>query len=92
MIGRRGFPIFVPKRYTLSIADLQVGIAAKIIGFSDEHWETQLMELGFLIGKTTQVMFAAPFKGPLAVEIGETLLSMRRDEAKAVLVEILSER
>lgn len=76
----------------MSIAELEKNFLAEIVGYQDKEWEAPLMELGFLVGRKVQVKFCAPFKGPLAVQIGETLLSMRFSEAQAVLVKIVPNR
>jgi ferrous iron transport protein A len=71
----------------LNLSELDIHTKAIIQGFSDSNWEVVLLEHGFSAGKEVSVEFHAPFNGPIAVRLGETLISMRRDEAKTVLIE-----
>ncbi len=82
--------VFLCKLSNLTIQELQIGQKATILEISNPEWENTLMELGFMPGRDLEILFKAPFGGPLAVQIGETLLSMRRNEASAVLVQIKS--
>ena len=46
----------------------------------------RLMELGLFSGAQVQVLRRAPFGGPLHVRVGDSELSLRRDEAALVNV------
>lgn len=46
----------------------------------------KLMEMGIYIGKHVEVLFRAPFGGPIAVNIEGYVLSMRMDEANLIEV------
>lgn len=43
-------------------------------------------DLGLLPGKTVQLLHRAPFGGPLAFQLGDATISLRRDEAKYIQV------
>ncbi|MCY7409756.1 MAG: ferrous iron transport protein A [Chitinophagales bacterium] len=47
----------------------------------------KLMEMGFLPGETVFIDKIAPLGDPISVKIGTYLLSLRKDEANAVMVE-----
>lgn len=43
-------------------------------------------DLGIFPGKTFQLLHKAPFGGPLAFQLGETVISLRKDEARLIKV------
>ena len=47
----------------------------------------KLMEMGLLPGETVIVHRIAPWGDPISVKVGSYLLSLRKEEAKAVMVE-----
>lgn len=46
-----------------------------------------LMELGFLPGKTITLSYVAPFNGPLAFLLEGTLLALRKSEAALIQIQ-----
>lgn len=46
----------------------------------------KLVEMGVFIGKEVEVLFRAPFGGPIAIDVEGYTLSLREDEAGLVLV------
>jgi ferrous iron transport protein A len=46
----------------------------------------RLTELGLRGGAEVQVLRRAPFRGPLALRVGDGVLALRLDEARGVLV------
>jgi len=46
-----------------------------------------MMEMGLIKGKKIEVLFRAPFGGPIAIDVDGYTLSLRKDEATLVLVE-----
>jgi ferrous iron transport protein A len=69
------------------LSELKVGEKAVISGLSAGENHTALLALGFISGKAIEVSMRAPFRGPIAVRIGQTLISLRQEEAIQVLVE-----
>lgn len=49
--------------------------------------ESRLYALGLYPGVVVDVLRAAPFGDPLQLKVGHTLLSIRKQEAKLVMVE-----
>lgn len=47
----------------------------------------RLVEMGLCKGCSVRILFRAPFNGPLAIDLGASVLSLRMDEAEMVLVE-----
>ncbi len=70
----------------MSIADLEKGQKAQIIGYTDGCAHLRMMEMGFLPGEILQIIQIAPLGGPMAIGISGYVLSLRREEAKTVLV------
>ena len=48
------------------------------------------MELGFLPGKQLTLQHRAPLGGPLALQLEETRLALRKNEAALIRIELLS--
>ena len=47
---------------------------------------SKLLEMGIYVGKPISILFKAPFGDPIAVQIGDYVLSMRKSEAETILV------
>jgi ferrous iron transport protein A len=74
----------------VNIDDLTEGAVARIValaGFAPEL-EAKLREIGFCEGDEVQLLTRGPLGGqPLAVRLNRRIVAMRRDEARAILVE-----
>lgn len=49
--------------------------------------KSKLLEMGLVEGKELKVLFKAPFGDPIAVSVGDYVLSLRLDEANLIEVE-----
>jgi Fe2+ transport system protein FeoA len=47
----------------------------------------RLVEMGLCKGTGVKVLFRAPFNGPIAVDLGSSVLSLRVDEARLVMID-----
>lgn len=47
---------------------------------------TKLLEMGLVEGQQVEVLFKAPFGDPIAVSVGDYVLSLRLDEAEWIEV------
>lgn len=79
--------IFVQKKLTL--AELTINQLAKIAALHEGEEQLQLMELGFRVGQNLLIRHKAPFGFPIAVFVGQTLISMRKEEAELIEVTII---
>jgi Fe2+ transport system protein FeoA len=70
-----------------TLTNLKIGETATIVGLQSGDCQNALLALGFLKGKTIEVTLRAPFRGPIAVRIGQTLISLRLEEAFQVLID-----
>jgi Fe2+ transport system protein FeoA len=68
------------------LSELKRGETAQVVGISSSELKPKLLEMGLVNGQHVKLLFKAPFGDPVAVEVGDYVLSMRKDEA--VLVEV----
>lgn len=65
----------------------------KITGYDNENLQmpTKILEMGLLPETLFQVLYQAPFGGPLYIEFGseKTRVALREEEAKFITVEVL---
>ena len=61
----------------------------KILEITTSSLKINLMELGFLPGKRITLHHQAPAGGPLAFQMEETLLALRKNEAALIRIELL---
>jgi len=74
----------------LRLTDLSKDEAGIIIGFdnADEELSTRLREIGFAEGdNVTPLHFGLFGKNPISVRVNGALIALRRQDAKAVLIE-----
>lgn len=67
------------------ISVTQTAIIKEII---DSPLKINLMELGFMPGKTITLKYSAPMGGPMAFQIDETILALRKNEASLIEVQL----
>lgn len=72
---------------TRTLAQLNPGNKGKILSISSTHIRAKLLELGFISGSEVEVVFHAPLKDPIAVELNGCIISLRLDEAVNILIE-----
>jgi ferrous iron transport protein A len=71
-----------------SLSQLRAGESGRVLSVHGEpHLAIRILELGLVSGTPFRVLRYAPLGGPMQVEIGGSLLSLRRNEADAVRVE-----
>lgn len=63
--------------------------AAIIKDIINSPLKINLMELGFLPGKTITLHHAAPLGGPMAFKLDESILALRKTEASLIEVQLL---
>lgn len=69
-----------------TLAELPTGKAAVIQDVISEGLRSRLMAMGCLPGEPIMITHKAPFGGPIAIEVFGYKLSLRKIEAKAILV------
>lgn len=71
-----------------SLASLPPRSFATVVSIQEGALAPKLVEMGLYKGCKVVVLFRAPFNGPMAVDLGTSVLSLRLDEAEMVGVEV----
>ena len=76
----------------MTLAEVMPKLCCRIISAAENQpdFQSRLYTLGLYPGAEVSVLHIAPLGDPLQVKIGNTLLSIRKQEAVMVEVEILS--
>ena len=69
------------------LSNIKDGEFAIIRELKNSSFKVKMMEMGLVEGKNIQVLFHAPFGGPIAIDVEGYTLSLRKDEAELVLVD-----
>ena len=72
----------------MKLTDLRIGQSAEIISFENDDLKLRFYEMGCLPGEQVTIEMIAPFGDPIAINIGGYLLSLRKQEARHIKVEI----
>lgn len=70
----------------MTLADLKNQSTAQIIEILDSEVAIKLLEFGVLPGKQLEVLNKAPFGGPIYIRIENDAISLRKAEAKTIIV------
>ena len=70
----------------IRLSNLHRGDSAIIESFSDDRMKQKLLEMGCLPGETIKIDRFAPLGGPMAIQINNSMLGIRMDEAEAIFV------
>jgi ferrous iron transport protein A len=68
------------------LSTMKVGSKSEIIEIENSSIKSKLIEMGFLVGRSLEVVFKAPLGDPIAIEINSTVISLRKDEAAFIIV------
>ncbi|MDD2467032.1 MAG: FeoA family protein [Desulfobulbus sp.] len=71
-----------------TLADIAVGEKGTILGFEKggQGYRQKLLAMGLIKGTEFEVARVAPMGDPVEIKVRDYSLSLRRDEAKALLV------
>jgi ferrous iron transport protein A len=72
------------------LSELKPGQRAVIKEFNSEEIHLKLMEMGCLPGEKISIEKIAPLGGPVSVAVAGYTLSLRRDEAEHILVDLIN--
>lgn len=70
----------------MTLSQLKVGESAVVESFTEESIQLKLLEMGCLPGETISVIRLAPLGDPMAIDVSGSVISIRLDEARHVLV------
>ena len=68
------------------LSTMKVGSKSEIIEIENSSIKSKLIEMGFLVGRSLEVVIKAPLGDPIAIEINSTVISLRKDEAAFIKV------
>ena len=71
----------------MRLSELKTGEKARITHFESSELELKLMEMGCLPGEQIIVEQIAPLGDPISIRIAGYALSLRRNEARQIIVE-----
>ena len=75
----------------MKLKEMDVGVNGKIVGFSakDRHYRQKLLRMGLVKGETFSIIRKAPMGDPIEIKIKGYSLTLRKDEADALEVEVI---
>jgi|TARA_B110000503_G_C6865372_1_gene296482 ferrous iron transport protein A len=73
----------------VKLTELAIGQIARIASVGESPFKEKLQEMGCVAGVLIKPILKAPFGDPIAYELEEYTLSMRRNEADSILVKPL---
>jgi ferrous iron transport protein A len=69
-----------------SLANCSIGEVVNVSSILPSDIYTKLLEMGIYENKELTVVYKAPFGDPIAIQVGDYVLSMRLAEAELILV------
>ncbi|MFD0932429.1 ferrous iron transport protein A [Psychroflexus salinarum] len=75
----------------MTVANLKKGQKAIIGEMTSQDIPLKLLEMGCLPGNHVELIQIAPFKDPLYLNINDTFLSIRKETAKLINVELIDD-
>ena len=72
----------------LSLA--QINQKLIITGIKASEFRPKLNELGIIDGKEISIIIKAPFSGPIAIKVDESILSIRKEDAENIEVNAIN--
>ena len=74
----------------MRLTELPIGSIARISSIDDSPHKEKLQEMGFIPGVLVKPIMRAPLGDPIAFELEEYTLSMRKNEAFSIQVNLLN--
>ena len=72
----------------MNISDFEARTSLEIVEFTGESTVVErLVELGLCKGRSIVLEHKAPFSGPLIVKCGDSILALREEEARCLIVQ-----
>jgi ferrous iron transport protein A len=71
-------------RQSLNIC--KIGEKLRVSSILPSEISSKLLEMGFYSGKEIEILYKAPFGDPIAIQVGDYVLSMRKNEAQYIEV------
>lgn len=71
----------------MTLDELKENESAQIVQILDEQLEESMLNMGFIVGEDVKLDRIAPLKDPILITSGLNYISIRRDDAKKILIE-----
>jgi ferrous iron transport protein A len=72
-----------------TLLDLEIEKKAVILEVLPSPLSAKMAEMGIIEGEELSVTFKAPFGDPIAIELNGSLLSLRKNEASLVKIQLI---
>ncbi|MDT8411516.1 MAG: FeoA family protein [Vicingaceae bacterium] len=73
----------------MTLDELKENDSAQIVQILDEQLEESLLNMGFIVGEDVTLDRIAPLKDPILITSGLNYISIRKDDAKKILIKKL---
>ena len=70
----------------INLSQLRIGQEAIIESVEDQDIYLKLLDLGCLPGEKVKLAFVAPLGDPIAIQVSGSILSLRKEDAKSILI------
>ena len=67
-----------------NLSTININEVVTISSISESILKPKLIEMGLTQDRKLKVLFKAPFNGPIAIDLGDWVLSLGLDEAKLI--------
>ncbi|MCA1752714.1 MAG: ferrous iron transport protein A [Cryomorphaceae bacterium] len=74
---------------TITADSIALHQAVEILELDQNETGQRLNEMGFLPGKSLELLISAPFGDPLAFKIDNSVIALRKEEAKLIRVKLI---
>lgn len=78
------------KEHIKSLDQIKKGQKARIISFKNDLLSSKLIEMGCLPGEVVELSKKAPLGCPFAINVAGYELSLRKEEASLVVIELVA--
>ncbi|MCW8898581.1 MAG: ferrous iron transport protein A [Flavobacteriales bacterium] len=71
----------------MTLDELKENESARIVQILDEQLEESMLNMGFIVGEDVKLDRIAPLKDPILITSGLNYISIRKEDAKKILIE-----
>lgn len=71
----------------MTLDELKENESAQILQILDEQLEESMLNMGFIVGEDVKLDRIAPLKDPILITSGLNYISIRKEDAKKILIE-----
>lgn len=74
----------------MKLSDASIGDRLVIRELAENELRVRFLELGLTVDREISLIFKAPFGDPIALDLGDYQLALRKDEATHIDVELIA--